>query len=259
MFILTAKFNRKKAIAIIVALAVLLIAIILIAANTGKNKSTENEEAAALSAVVKNNEQRVNYLNALGWEVEKTPVEEQTVVIPRAFTDVYEDYNALQKAQGFDLSTYGGLEAVRYTYKVLNYPDTEETVVADIIVYRNEVIAGDIQSNALDGFMVGLEFPSTDTVQTNLTDTESAEDVMSPTEVPDDVSDVSPSSDSNAGNAADTTPDNAADNAADNTADNAADNTADNTMENEPESTADTVPGENASIEDSTALEGETA
>ena len=33
-------------------------------------------------------------------------------------------------------------------------------VVADIIVYRNRVIAGDIQSNALDGFMVGLKYPS---------------------------------------------------------------------------------------------------
>ncbi len=36
MFIFTAKFNRKKAIAIILALAVLLIVIILIAANAGK-------------------------------------------------------------------------------------------------------------------------------------------------------------------------------------------------------------------------------
>jgi len=29
-------------------------------------------------------------------------------------------------------------------------------VVADIIVYRNKVIAGDVQSTALNGFMHGL-------------------------------------------------------------------------------------------------------
>jgi hypothetical protein len=32
-------------------------------------------------------------------------------------------------------------------------------VVADIIVYRNRIIAGDVQSAALDGFMTGLGFP----------------------------------------------------------------------------------------------------
>jgi hypothetical protein len=222
MFIFTAKFNRKKAIAIILALAVLLVVIILIAANAGKKTENANE-TAALSAVVKNNEQRVNYLKALGWEVEKEVIEEQNVVIPRTFSDIYADYNALQKAQGFDLSKYGGLEAMRYTYKVLNYPGAEGTVVADIIVNRNEVIAGDIQSNALDGFMVGLEYPKTDTIMTigtsgALTDNTQSEDVMAPTEVPDNTADVSP------------------------------------TAENIPENTAENVPGENASAEDGEEL-----
>jgi len=48
------------------------------------------------------------------------------------------------------------MEAVRYTYKVLNYPNAEN-VVADIIVFRNEVIAADVQSTSLDGFMHGLK------------------------------------------------------------------------------------------------------
>ena len=45
-----------------------------------------------------------------------------------------------------------------YLYKVLNHPKETE-VFADIIVYRGRVIAGDIQSAALDGFMNGLEYP----------------------------------------------------------------------------------------------------
>ena len=47
---------------------------------------------------------------------------------------------------------------MRYTYKILNYPG-EADVVADIIVFRNQVIAGDVQSVALYGFMHGLSMP----------------------------------------------------------------------------------------------------
>ena len=94
-----------------------------------------------------------------GWEDEKNHIDEETVVISRKFADVYAKYNEIQKAQGFDLSEYGGMEAVRYTYKVLNYPG-EKDVVADIIVFRGSVIAGDVQSITLDGFMQGLEFPA---------------------------------------------------------------------------------------------------
>ena len=158
MFIFTTIFNRKKAVFAVVVLAVILIAVVLIAGNADRANSN-SEETAALSAVVKNNDQRVKYLNSLGWEVDKKALEEQKVVIPRDFTDVYKKYNEIQISQGFDLSKFGGSEATRYTYKVLNYPDCDSNVVADIIIYRNEVIAGDVQSNALDGFMVGLKYP----------------------------------------------------------------------------------------------------
>jgi len=159
MFIFTAKFNKRKAVLAVLLLAAVLIAIVLIAGSISRSKSLKAKEASALSAVVKTNEQRVKYLNSLGWDVDVNPIEEQKVVIPRKFTDVYERYNEIQKAQGFDLSKFGGVEARRYTYKVLNYPDYKGNVVADIIVYRNEIIAGDVQSNAFDGFMVGLKYP----------------------------------------------------------------------------------------------------
>lgn len=163
MFIFTAKFNKKKALLAVLVLAAILIAVILIAGSADRSAA---KETAALSAVVKNNDQRVKYLNSLGWEVDKAPVEEQKVVIPREFPEVYKKYNELQLSQGFDLSKYGGIEATRYTYKVLNYPKATGNVVADIIIYRDEVIAGDVQSNALDGFMAGLEFPKSLTMNT---------------------------------------------------------------------------------------------
>jgi hypothetical protein len=154
MFIFTAKVNRKKLLTgIIFILAVIIVAVIVAAASRGATKE------ASLTSVVKTNEERVEYLKGLGWQVSDEPIDEQIITIPSEFDEVYTEYNELQKTQGFDLTKYAGLEATRYTYEVTNYPDTADRVVADIIVYRNRIVAGDVQSTALDGFMESLTFP----------------------------------------------------------------------------------------------------
>jgi len=153
MFIYTAKLEKRKAILAVLLLAALICGVILIAGV----RSAAAKEAGALSAIVKTNEQRVQYLQTLGWEVDPEPLETQSIRIPREFNDVYETYNQLQLEQGFDLRDYCGMEATRYTYKVINYAESDDFVVADLIVCQNELIAGDIQSAALDGFMIGLQ------------------------------------------------------------------------------------------------------
>jgi hypothetical protein len=45
-----------------------------------------------------------DYLESLGWAVDTESATEKQVVIPERFSNVYEEYNSLQKAQGFDLS-----------------------------------------------------------------------------------------------------------------------------------------------------------
>jgi hypothetical protein len=155
MFIFTAKFDRQKIIGVVLAIVVLLAAVFIL--KSDKNSDTE---AFSYSQVVKNNDERVSFLESLGWDVDSSPIEEQEVLIPKDFNEVYQEYNQLQVSQGFDLTDYSGLEAVRYTYKVLNHPTCSEDVVADIIVYRNRVIAGDIQSVSMDGFMAGLSYPN---------------------------------------------------------------------------------------------------
>jgi len=155
MVFYTAKFSKGKAVIALLLLGVVLVAIILLAGG----QLGKAAETAALSAVVKDNDDRVGYLASFGWEVDGEPVDEQTITIPHDFSDVYGDYNAIQLEQGFDLRNYAGREAVRYTYEVKNYPSTSEKVYADIIVFRQKVIAGDIQSAALDGFMHGLRRP----------------------------------------------------------------------------------------------------
>jgi len=155
MFVVTAKMSKKKAVAGIIILAVILCALVLIAARAGKKTKAPSPLAAGT------NEERISFLSGYGWQVDEEPMETQEIIIPRDFPEVYENYNEIQLSQGFDLSEYLGMEATRYTYRILNYPEADCGAVADIIVCKNFVIAGDVQSTALDGFMHGLEYPKT--------------------------------------------------------------------------------------------------
>ncbi len=160
MFVITAKFNKRKVISALIAAVV--IAAVLIICFSGGGSSGGTASPASLTAIVKNNDQRVAYLESFGWQVSAEPVDQQEIIIPKEFSDVYVQYNELQTEQGFNLKDYCGLEAVRYTYQVTNHPTAQGTVVADIIVYRNQVIAGDIQCLSADnGFMAGLQYPNT--------------------------------------------------------------------------------------------------
>lgn len=100
----------------------------------------------------------IELLNSLGWQVEKTPTDTQKITIPAIFDNVYQNYNELQKASGFDLSPYCGKSGTRYTFIVTNYPlDTGETVYANVITVDGKVIGGDIMTVSLSGFMHGLK------------------------------------------------------------------------------------------------------
>ncbi|MBO6010592.1 MAG: DUF4830 domain-containing protein [Oscillospiraceae bacterium] len=149
MFVYTAKLSRRKIVAAAVAAAAVIGAVILaIALGSGSR--------AVSAPDMSKNADRVAWLRSLGLEVEEEPLESRTVVIPRNFGGVYADYIALQREQGFPLEDYGGMEAVRYTYRVTNRDDDRE-IVADVVVYGQTVIAGDLQCPALDGFMQALK------------------------------------------------------------------------------------------------------
>ena len=102
-------------------------------------------------------EKRVNYLADCGWTADPASEQAQDVLIPVHFTPVYESYNELQRQQGWDLADYAGKTCTLYTYAVTNYPDKEQQVLADLYVYKNQVIGGDVHSTNLGGFMIGLK------------------------------------------------------------------------------------------------------
>ena len=106
---------------------------------------------------IKTSEDRIEFLRQFGWEVDGVPVEEAEVTIPEEFDKVYRSYNELQKKQGFDLSKYHKKDAMRYTYRITNYPDYDGDVFANFIVYRGRVIGGDVCSADANGFIHGLD------------------------------------------------------------------------------------------------------
>lgn len=117
-------------------------------------------EAPVAAAAVTDNAGRIAYLASFGWEVEEEPWEILEIVIPEEFDSVYTQYNQLQLRQGFDLTRWHGKTARRYTYRILNYPDPPDTVYANLILYEDQIIAGDVSCVALNGFMHGLVYES---------------------------------------------------------------------------------------------------
>lgn len=78
------------------------------------------------------------------------------VVIPAEFSDVYTAYNEMQNAQGFDLKPYAGEKCTQYRYIVTNYPNTNDTVIATLLVFGDRIVGGDLAADTADGFMHGF-------------------------------------------------------------------------------------------------------
>lgn len=160
MFIVSMKANKKK---IFLVMVVVILAVIGVFFYVNRNTSLNVNEYRVASYIVENNQQRIDYLKTFGWIVSDEATEIVDVVIPEEFSDVYKTYNKIQKEQGFDLEKYKGKRVKRYTYEVKNYPNQPEYVRANMLVYNNQVIGGDICSIKIDGFMHGFALPRNNT------------------------------------------------------------------------------------------------
>lgn len=153
MVVMTAKVNKKKV--GVIAAALLLVAIAIAIFTGGGNGHQSEAETPAIST----NEDRIAFLTSLGWNVSKSPVETQEVHIPEESSEVYDRYNALQVSQGYDLTQYAGKNVMRYVYEITNYPAATDPVYATLLVYKEQVIGGDVTSTAADGTIHGLKMP----------------------------------------------------------------------------------------------------
>ena len=152
MLVMTAKVDKKKIAIIFAAVVVAIAALVLLLGGGGKASAT-----AATN--VSNNDARVAFLKNFGWDVTTSPVESSQVRIPEKLSDIFNRYNEMQKQQGYDLSQYAGKTVMRYVYKINNYPGAIEPVYATLLIYKNQVIGGDITDTAAKGHIHGFKMP----------------------------------------------------------------------------------------------------
>ena len=158
MMVMTAKVNMKKTLILLGAIAAIIIAMIMAIGGS----DTQTTSAPALTG----NDARVKFLKDFGWEIENSPVESSQVRIPEQVTEVFDRYNQLQKSQGYDLSKLAGKNAMRYVYKVSNYPGATDPVYATVLVYKQQIVGGDVTDTSAKGKVQGFKMPKTTTPTT---------------------------------------------------------------------------------------------
>ena len=141
----------KKILLILAGIAAGILLLILLFGGSGS--------AAPAVPSVSDNDARIQFLKDFGWEVSASPVESGQVRIPENASEAYARYNALQKSQGYDLTQYAGKTVMRYVYKINNYPNATAPVYATLLVYKNQIIGGDITDTAAKGVVQGFRMP----------------------------------------------------------------------------------------------------
>lgn len=192
MFVYSIKGNTLKLVGVICAAAILMV--VLLVTSRGGETATETVSKSAETQIeeetapaedahaneirydkIRSNSDRVKFLSQFGWEVEERPVKEGVVRIPKEFDELMNSYNNVQRALGLDLENYAGREVERYSYRVTNYPDYSGEVFANILVFHNKVIGGDVCSYDVDGFIRDFSYPGNTSPETEAPETEAPE------------------------------------------------------------------------------------
>ncbi len=160
MLVMTAKVDIKKIAVILAAAIVLILGLIML---LGSGDDTQAAAAPSLAT----NDGRVKFLTDFGWDVVVSPVQTSQVKIPDQSGDVFDRYNALQKSQGYDLSQYAGKTVMRYVYEIKNYPGATDPVYATLLIYKDQVIGGDVTDSSAKGAVRGFEMPQSETSAPN--------------------------------------------------------------------------------------------
>lgn len=148
MFLIGFRLSKKNTL----ILAVILIVVFLLSLYLGyiqEYKPTENLN------VCNNTDDVATYLKSFDIDFGEFQIDEITV--PYEFGEVYSSYNSIQKEQGFDLSEYKGKTLTRYTAKVRNFPDSNDDVYVEVLVFNKMIVGADIYSVSSNGFIIALK------------------------------------------------------------------------------------------------------
>ena len=154
MFICTVKASSIKFFAVLLASVTALV--LLVALVPTYEKASEAAMINTDYSDMETNERRVAFIKSFGYEVNELNYEKETVTIPEKFDAVYKRYNDIQRAQGLNLKKYKGKIVTRYAYYLTGYPNYEGKVAFTMLVYRGDIIAGDVSGLDGDGFVHGF-------------------------------------------------------------------------------------------------------
>jgi len=152
MFVFSFKASSIKIMCVLCACLIIGAAVIALMPEAGYavnvNKLVVQDTLEKIS--VKSEKGRLEYIKALGFGVDEKSVSVKSSTVPDVFDAATEQYNALQKMQGFDLEKYKGKKVNSYTYEVSSFPDGTKTGSADflvtLVIYKNKVVAADLCS-----------------------------------------------------------------------------------------------------------------
>ena len=158
MFVFSFKLKGLKRFIpiVIVGVAVLVIVALVMGFGVSTDSSDKSRD------FIKGNtpQERMDFIEGYGWQVDEKPLSERNIVIPGEFDEVYLGYNEIQLDQGFDLTEYATKSATVYTYRVRNYPGftgENDYICLNLMVCEGVIIGGDVCSTRLDGFMHGFD------------------------------------------------------------------------------------------------------
>ena len=166
MFIFSIRASSIRFFGILFLTLLVLVGIML----SGQTVSASASVGEVKLSGIKTDEDRIALLGGFGIKVEGE-AEQKAFIMPESFDRIMAGYNEIQRAQGLDLTKYAKKRITRYTYKVSNWDeikdgygapktaDEEEgitEVYASLFVYRNRVIALDISSAQMGGFVAPI-------------------------------------------------------------------------------------------------------
>ncbi len=156
MFVVSFSSKKFKRIAAVVASVIIIAGGLVIYSCFSKGKGDINNISA--NNTVEGSSGILTFISQFGWEVIKEPEDVREVMIPTEFDDVYNNYNSIQLAQGYNLEKYAGKRAKRWTFTITNYPGYQDRdcIKINVLVIDGEIIGGDVCSVELNGFMHGF-------------------------------------------------------------------------------------------------------
>ncbi len=142
MFIYSIKVKNAKTIkfTLVAIISLLVICGIILFSALRTSPDTMTIDGKKYSLEVNSEDDCIKFLEQFGYIADEL-YDARSIVLPPEFEGVYIDYNNLQKAQGFDLSSYLGEKAEQYTYSL-----KESSDFATIVACNGKVVAAHLSS-----------------------------------------------------------------------------------------------------------------